>query len=152
MSGFHSVCTKEGWILTGLREIKEVKRSHSMGFLLTSRMDRCIDLPGDELIFCTHDANSGFWKVEIDDTDCDKTDLASHHGLFSFSRMSFTLCNKPYPIQLTMDVVLSVKWQFALVYLNDIFRFSFNTDQNIWHGQTVLLLLLKASITMELNK
>lgn len=58
-------------------------------------MDECIDLPGNAVIFSTMDPKSRYWKVEIAHSDGDKTAYMSHHGLFHFTRMNFTLGTAP---------------------------------------------------------
>lgn len=45
-------------------------------------MDKCIDSVGDAAVSSTLDANGEYWKIEIDDADCDETVFASHHGLY----------------------------------------------------------------------
>lgn len=41
-------------------------------------MDECIDSLGDAAIFTSLDANSGYWPIEMDETDKDKTNFTSH--------------------------------------------------------------------------
>ncbi|CDF38306.1 unnamed protein product [Chondrus crispus] len=65
------------------------------------RMGECIDSLGDA-------------------TDRDKTTFASHSGLYRFLRMPFALKNAPATFQRAVDIILSrVKWETALVYLDD---------------------------------
>lgn len=59
------------------------------------RMDDCIDLFGDTLVFSTFHPNRRFWKVAIDDKHHDKTSFTSHHGLLRFSRKPSELHNAP---------------------------------------------------------
>lgn len=59
------------------------------------RMDECIDSLRSAKIFSTLDANSGYWKIEIDPRDRDKTTFTSHHGLYRFVRMPLGLKNAP---------------------------------------------------------
>lgn len=46
------------------------------------RNEKCIDSLGDATVFSTLDANSGYWQVEIEESDRDKTAFTSHHGLY----------------------------------------------------------------------
>ena len=88
-------------------------------------MDECIDSLGDATIFTTLDANWGYWQIEVNPEDREKTAFVSHHGMYQWLRMPFGLRNAPAAVQRTMDVILaSVKWKTALVYLDDIVVFS----------------------------
>ena len=85
------------------------------------RMDKCIDSLGDAVIFSTLDCNSGHWQIPMSYEDRDKTAFFSHCGLFRWLRMPFGLKNAPGTFQRAANVILAgVKWQFALVYLDDI--------------------------------
>lgn len=62
------------------------------------------------------------------------------------------LGNVPGTYQSTMDVVLSLKrWQFSLVPLAVLIILSRDADQNISHIRTILSLLQKASVTLNLK-
>lgn len=116
------------------------------------RMDECIDSLGQATIFTTLDANSGYWQIEIDDDGRDKTSFTSHHGLFRFKRMPFGLKNAPGTSQRVVDVILAtVKWQFALVYLDDVIVFSSSLEDHVEHVATVLRLLKDAGVTLKLK-
>lgn len=53
----------------------------------------------------------------------------------------------------TTDVILLLKkWEFVLVYFDDIIKFSGNADEHISHVCTVPLLLHKGGVTMILEK
>lgn len=82
------------------------------------RIDKCIDLSGDELIISTLHTNSSYWLREVNDKDRDKTALTLHPYLHWFERKPFGLCIEPYTFQQSTDVILLlVKFQFALVYI-----------------------------------
>lgn len=98
------------------------------------RMDECINSLGDDAVLSTLDAHSSYWEVEIEETYSDKTAFASHHGLYRFVRMSFGLKNVSGAFRRAMDVIPSpVKWQFALVYLDNNFVFSCLPRDHITH-------------------
>lgn len=117
------------------------------------RMDECIDSLADATIFTTLDANSGHWQIEIREEDKDKTTFTSHHGLFRFTRMPFGLKNAPGTFQRVIDVILSqVKWQYALVYLDDVIIFSKSVDEHFSHVSTGLQLFKSAGVSLKLKK
>ena len=117
------------------------------------RMDECIDSLGEATIFSTLDCNSGYWQIEIDDRDKDKTTFTSHSGLFRFLRMPFGLRNAPATFQRAVDIILSkVKWQFALVYLDDVIIYSKTVSDHFNHVRVVLSMLQKAGVSLKLAK
>lgn len=112
------------------------------------RMDECIDSLGDTKIFYTLNANCGYWQVEIDEGDWDKTSPTSQHGIFRFKRLPFGFKNAPSMFQGVADVILArVKRQFALVYLDDVIVYSSSKEENYCHLRTVLQFLQDAGVS-----
>ena len=117
------------------------------------RMDECIDSLGDVIVFTTLDCNSGYWQVEIAEEDRDKTTFASHSGLYRFLRMPFSLKNAPAIFQRAVDIILSrVKWETALVYLDDVIFYSRTVTEHMAHVREVLRLLHTAGVSPKLAK
>ena len=117
------------------------------------RMDECIDSLGEATIFTTLDCNDGYWQVPVADADKDKTTFTSHSGLYRFLRMPFGLKNAPATFQRAVDIILSrVKWQYALVYLDDVIVYSKTIKEHFIHVQTVLQLLRDAGVSLKLAK
>ena len=117
------------------------------------RMDECIDSLGDAVIFSTLDCNSGYWQIPMAEEERDKTAFISHYDLYRWLRMPFGLKNAPGTFQRAADVILaSVKWQFALVYLDDIIIYSKSIEEHYDHLQTVLGLVHKAGISLKIHK
>ena len=117
------------------------------------RMDECIDSLGDAQIFSTLDFNSGYWQVTIDESDKEKTAFVTHQGLFQFTRMPFGLRNAPATFQRAIDIILSsVKWQYCIVYIDDVIIFSKSIGDHFDHLNEVLTLLGDAGLSIRLNK
>ena len=71
--------------------------------------------------FSTLDLISGYWQVEVDPEDHEKTAFCTPNGLFEFKVMPFGLCNAPATFQRLMDMILAgVQWSSCLVYLDDV--------------------------------
>ena len=117
------------------------------------RMDECLDSLGDAVVFSTLDCNSGYWQIPVAERDRDKTAFVSHFGLYRWLRMPFGLKNAPATFQRAADVILAaVKWQFALVYLDDVIVYSKSVEEHFDHLAYVLRLLQKAGLTLKLPK
>lgn len=117
------------------------------------RMDECIDSLGEATIFTTFDCNSGYWQIDLDEQDRDKTSFCSHFGLYRFTRMPFGLRNAPGTFQRAADVILAnVKWQFSLAYLDDVIVYSRTLSEHHEHVRTILELLSNAGVTLRLRK
>ena len=117
------------------------------------RMDEYIDSLGEATVFTTLDCNSGYWQIEMDERDRDKTTFTSHAGLYRFMRMPFGLKNAPATFQRAVDIILSrVKWQCALVYIDDVIVYSRTIEEHFSHVREVLTLLRQSGITLKLRK
>ena len=85
------------------------------------RVDDILDTLACCKWFTTLDLLSGYWQVEVDVKDREKTAFTTPDGLFEFTRMPFGLCNAPATFQRLMDLVLAgLQWNNCLVYLSDI--------------------------------
>ncbi len=64
---------------------------------------------------------SGYWQVEMDQRDIDKTAFVTRQGLFGFTAMRFGLCNAPATFERLMELVLKdLNWKICLIYLDNI--------------------------------
>ena len=85
------------------------------------RIDETLDTLAGSCIFTTLDLLSGYWQVEVQPEDREKTAVCTPDGLFEFNVMPFGLCNAPATFQRLMDCVLAgLHWQSCLVYLDDV--------------------------------
>jgi len=85
------------------------------------RTDECLNqLAGNSWFSCL-DLNCGYWQVEVDETDREKTAFTSRKGLFEFKVMPFGLCNAPATFERLMETVLAgLQWEICLIYLDDV--------------------------------
>ena len=53
------------------------------------RVDDSLDALGESELFSTLDLASGYWQVELDPADREKTAFTTHQGLYEFNVMPF---------------------------------------------------------------
>ena len=96
------------------------------------RIEDCIDnLEGAEW-FCTLDLQSGFWQVEVDPRDRQKTAFATRSGLYEFNVLPFGLTNSPATFERLMETALrGLQWSECLVYLDDIIVFGRTFEETL---------------------
>ena len=84
------------------------------------RIDMTLDTLHGSKWFTTLDLLSGYWQVEMEGADKEKTAFCTTEGLFQFRVMPFGLCNAPASFQRLKDVLTGLQWSQCLVYLDDI--------------------------------
>lgn len=116
-------------------------------------------------VFSTIDLKSGYWQVEMEEKDKEKTALVCHRGLFEFNVLPFGLTGAPPLFQrLTNDIFREEPSKrgdtrtdgplnkFVLVYLDDIIVYSANLDEHLQHLKIVFDRLRKANLKMKPSK
>ena len=117
------------------------------------RIDATLDQLGGCKFFTAMDLTSGYWQVDMKDEDAAKTAFITPDGLFEFTAMPFGLCNAPATFQRLMDQVLgNLRYEYALVYLDDVMVHSKTFDEHLVHLEAVLSCLQKASLACKLKK
>ncbi|RVE56965.1 hypothetical protein OJAV_G00211450, partial [Oryzias javanicus] len=96
--------TKERWSLEVLRVYyRKLNRvTHKDAFPLPRIEDSLTTLTQAEW-YSTLDLASGYWQVEVEEKDREKTAFTTPFGLFEFERMPFGLCNAPATFQRLMQ-------------------------------------------------
>lgn len=67
----------------------------SISLWKVARVDDTLDVMAGSQWFSTLDLISGYWQVEVDKKDREKTAFCTPDGLFEFSVMPFGLSNAP---------------------------------------------------------
>jgi hypothetical protein len=117
------------------------------------RIDDAVDRLAGARYFSTLDLISGYWQIEMDPQDAEKTAFTSPAGLFQFKRMPFGLCNAPATFQRLMDQVLgNLRYDMAMVYLDDVIIFSTTFQEHLIHIDQVLAALDRAGLKLNLRK
>ena len=116
--------------------------AESLDFLSGSSLFSCLDLA------------SGYWQVEMDPDDKQKTAFAtSRHGLYQFKVMPFGLCNALSTFERLMESVLSgLQFETLLVYLNDIIIPCTTFEQGLQRLEQVFRRLRQAGLKLKAKK
>lgn len=113
------------------------------------RIDDTLDALGGACYFSTLDLASGYWQVEVDVDDREKTAFTTPFGLYQFRVMPFGLCNAPATFQRLMERVLAgLHWSTCLVYLDDIIVFSKTAEQHLKQLEEVFDRLRNAGLKL----
>ena len=81
----------------------------------------CLESLREAKWFSTLDLQSGYWQIETDPKDHEKTAFCSMNGLFEFQVMPFGLCNAPSTFERLMDKVFhGLNHEVCVIYLDDI--------------------------------
>ena len=124
------MCRKLGEVARCLPRHEVVSSRHFLGHnttvlsedtTLEIALDDTFDCLGGAQFFSTLDLASGYWQVEMDPVDKQKTAFSTHCGHYEFNRMPFGLSNAPANFQQLMQLVLrGFTWEQALHYLDDV--------------------------------
>ncbi|GBM06189.1 Transposon Ty3-I Gag-Pol polyprotein, partial [Araneus ventricosus] len=113
------------------------------------RIDDALDCLAGAKIFSMMDLKSGYWQIEVDDKDREKTAFVTSDGLYEFKVMPFGLCNAPATFERMMDTVLrGLKWNICLCYLDDIIVYAPNFQEHKRRLRKVLKCIQEAGLTL----
>ncbi|GFV80426.1 retrovirus-related Pol polyprotein from transposon 17.6 [Trichonephila clavipes] len=99
------------------------------------------------------DLRSGYWQIEIDEADREKTAFITPEGLYEFKVMPFGLCNAPATFERMMDNLLRhFKWTMCLCYLDVIIVFSETFEDHLIRLRLVLKCLPEAGLKLNSKK
>ena len=132
------------------RKVNEVTRKDAYPI---PRIDETLDTLTGATLFSTLDLRSGYWQVEVDPKDREKTAFCTSEGLFEFNVMPFGLCNAPATFQRLMDSILAgLHWKNCLVYIDDIVVIGKSFDDHLCNLQQVLKRLRQAGLKLQPHK
>ena len=117
------------------------------------RIDATLDVLAGAQYFTTLDLASGYWQVELEEENKEKTAFSTPFGHYEFNVMPFGLTNAPPTFQRLMDCVLAgLSPEQCLIYLDDIIVFSQTFQGHLQRLSNVLQQLRKAGLKLRVCK
>ncbi|KAF9756180.1 Retrovirus-related Pol polyprotein from transposon 17.6 [Nosema granulosis] len=98
-------------------------------------------------------ADSGYYQIEMDPRDIEKTAFTCRDELFEFTRMPFGLVNAPATFQRIMNTILRpFLYKFVVVYMDDILIYSKTEEEHISHVSLVENKLEEVGLKLNVKK
>lgn len=117
------------------------------------RIVEWIDSCGTVKLFNTLDANSGYWKISVNEEDRDKSAFVFHAGLYRYRQIPFWLINALAIFQRTLVVILSgSKRKTSLVYLEYVIAFPHLVREHFRHPAKTLRIPESTHVSLRLSK
>ena len=117
------------------------------------RIDESIEALSGAKRFSTLDLKSGYWQVELDLQDKEKTAFSLGSGLWQFTVMPFGLANAPATFERLMEQVLTgLLLTTALIYLDDVLVAGRSLSDQLPHLRTVLQRFRSAGLKLAPEK
>ncbi|UYV67971.1 hypothetical protein LAZ67_5002670 [Cordylochernes scorpioides] len=117
------------------------------------RIDDALDTLSGSRYFSTMDMRSGYWQIEVDDKDREKTAFITPDGLYEFNVMPFGLCNAPATFEQMIDNFLrGLKWDMCLCYLDDILVYGSTFKEHLTRLYKVLRCIQQAGLCLNYKK
>ncbi len=117
------------------------------------RIDDTLNRLNGNNYFTKLDLKSSYHQIRIHPDDKDKTTFITSHGTFRFNVMPQGLTNSPSNFQRLMyDLLVNSRWDYTLVYLDDVVIFSRTFDQHVHHLNEILSILTSARLQLNPQK
>jgi len=118
------------------RRVNEITRKDAYPI---PRIEETFDLLAGAKYFSCVDLASGYWQVELEEEDKEKTAFSTPFGLYEFNVMPFGLTGAPSVFQRLMECVLKgLQFEIYLIYLDDVVIFSSTFDEHLVRLELVL--------------
>ncbi|RDX97412.1 hypothetical protein CR513_19821, partial [Mucuna pruriens] len=92
-------------------------------------------------IFSKFDMKSGYWQIQIKETDRYKTAFTVPFGQYEWNVMPFGLKNAPSEFQKIMNDIFNPYSKFTIVYIDDVLIFSQTIDQHFKTSSSMITLI-----------
>ncbi|GBL98739.1 Transposon Ty3-I Gag-Pol polyprotein [Araneus ventricosus] len=117
------------------------------------RTDDALDSLSGASLFSTMDLKSGYWQIEVDERDREKTAFITPDGLYQFRVIPFGLCNASATFERLMNSLLKgMKWKHCLCYLDDVIVYAAIFEEHLRRLSMVLQCIRSAGLTLNHEK
>lgn len=121
-------------------DFRELNRHTVADCYPMQRADVLFSSLGGNKFFSSLDAARGYHQIPVHEKDRWLTAFATHQGFYQWNSMPFGLRNAPAIFQRLMDkyVLGKLRWQRALVYIDDVIVFSATLEEHLEALDTIL--------------
>ena len=117
------------------------------------RIDETLNRLNGNNYFSKLDLKTGYHQIPIHSSDKEKTTFVTYNGIFHFNVMPQGLKNAPSSFQRIMyELLVNTRWDFCLVYIDDVIIFSRTFDQHVAHLNEVFAVLYNANLQLNPQK
>ncbi len=143
---------KDGGIrfLVDYRKLNSVTKKDSFPQPTTEEL---LQRLGGHCFYSKFDLKSGYFQLPIHEQDKEKTAFITQDGLWEFNVLPQGVMNGPPTFQRTMhNLIGNGRWDYVMVYLDDILIFSRTLEQHMKHLKEILSLLSQAKFQVNPDK
>jgi hypothetical protein len=115
-------------------------------------IDDLLALVGKAKWFTRMDVKSGYYQIEVKESDKEKTAFLCHKGLFEFNVLPFGLNSGPGLFSELVTEVLQGLDEFSAAYIDDILVFSETYEEHLKHIEQVFQRLRQHKLKLKLIK
>ena len=118
------------------------------------RFDDTIDTLAGSHFFTKLDLRSGYWQVEMEERDKEKTAFSvGNLGFYECNRLSFGLCNAPGTFQRLMEKCMGeLHLRECLIFIDDILIFSKTFEEHVQRLEAVFERLSQHNLKLKPSK
>ncbi|RVW37068.1 Retrovirus-related Pol polyprotein from transposon 17.6 [Vitis vinifera] len=146
-----STCPTSGWrVCIDYRRLNSVTRKDHFPLPF---MDQVLERVSGHPFYCFLDGYSGYFQIEIDLEDQEKTTFTCPFGTFAYRRMPFGLCNAPATFQRCMLSIFSDMVERIMeVFMDDITVYGSSYEECLMHLEAVLHRCIEKDLVLNWEK
>ncbi|RVW70640.1 Retrovirus-related Pol polyprotein from transposon 17.6 [Vitis vinifera] len=140
-----------GWrVCINYRRLNSVTKNDHFPFPF---MDQVLERVSGHPFYCFLDGYSGYFQIEIDLEDQEKTTFTCPFGTFAYRRMPFGLCNAPATFQRCMLSIFSDMVERIMeVFMDDITVYGGSYKECLLHLEAVLQRCIEKDLVLNWEK
>ena len=117
------------------------------------RIDETLQQLQGKQFFSTLDAKSGYYHIDLKESDMHKTAFRTKDNCYCFTKLPFGLKNASFTYQQSINkILMSALGNFSLVYIDDVIIFSDTYQQHLDDLSKVFKLLIDGGVKLAIKK